>query len=229
MDITYLFLSFYFGVLIYLANQYEVERRQKISPGDSSADQRATIVRWMLYGIVAMKFVFSLYIVQSAYLSTAGDVLAQLDLDLPPIDTTAALLNFGLALVLCYFSMRIIMAESTRTWLKERIGGSGIYNPDSSIHMVAIVLLLCFVSFIFDNLVGSGGLSGIAEQASQNSFSVFALIFQDAVLVIGSFLGVGMAIRRGIPESLERLGLKIPTPQDVLWGIGAGLLLFLTR
>jgi membrane protease YdiL (CAAX protease family) len=37
-------------------------------------------------------------------------------------------------------------------------------------------------------------------------------------------LGVGFAIRRGIPETLQRLGLRLPTRQDMGWGIGIGIL-----
>jgi CAAX protease family protein len=81
------------------------------------------------------------------------------------------------------------------------------------------------MSFVFDQLVGSGGLSGLAEEVGANGVSVVAVVFQDVLIVTGTFLGVGMAIRRNLPQAFERLGLRIPTAQDVVWGIGIGLLL----
>ncbi len=228
MDISILFISLYIGLLIYLANQNEVERRLAGSP-EGQSDTRTTIVRWMLYGVAGMKFLYSLLIVQWAFISTNPDVAQQLDVQTPPVDTSAAIANFVLMLVVVVLSFRVIASESFRLTIRRLTGIESQYNPESPIHIVATVLLLAFISFTFDQLVGSGGLSGLAAQASQNGVSLVALVLQDVLLIIGSFLGIGMAIRRDLRGALERLGLTMPTPQDILWGVGIGILLLIVE
>jgi CAAX protease family protein len=215
MGIFYLFLSFYIGALIYLANKVEIDRHVGASPG---GEQRFTLVRWMLFGVIAVKFLSTLVIVQLAYVSSSTAILKQLDIQPPSVDPNAALLNFALMLVVGYVCFQIILSDAFRQQIRRLVGSTNLYNPGSSIHMVALVLLLCFTSFVLDqvveNQVGSGG-----------SISVLALALQDFLLVMGTFLGIGMAIRRNLPQSLERLGLQIPTLNDITWGIGSGLLL----
>lgn len=226
MDISILFLSFYVGLLIYLANQNEIERHLSKSPEDHDSLQRTTIVRWMQYGLLAMKFIISLFIVQLAYLSSSPDILKQLDAQVPAIDPNAALLNFVLMLVMIFLAFRVISSDLARQTIRRFAGSESLFDPNSSIHITAVVLVLCFISYIFDQFIGSGGLSGLAQQVSDSGgASIMAFVFQDALMVMGTFLGVGMAIRRDLPQTLERLGLKIPTPQDVIWGVGSGLAL----
>jgi membrane protease YdiL (CAAX protease family) len=225
MDISILFLAFYVGLLIYLANQSEIARYTKDGIEGHSYQQRITIVRWMLFGVIGMKFIYSLLILQWAYLSTSPEILKQLEVTLPLVDSRAASANFGLMLLAGFLSFRVIVSEQTRQSLRRIFGPDTRYDPDSYVHIAAIVLILCFVSFVFDQLVGSGGISGLAEEVGANGISVVALVFQDVLLVIGAFLGIGMAIRRELPQSLERLGLHIPTVQDALWGIGSGIAL----
>ena len=85
MDISILFVSFYIGLMIYLANLVEIERHLTPIQGTTLTrdSQRATIVRWMLFGAVAMKFVYSLLILQVAYLGTSTDALKQLEAEIP--------------------------------------------------------------------------------------------------------------------------------------------------
>src|SRR5258707_10770082 len=86
MDISILFLALYVGLLIYLANQSELERLVNGGSESHSYQRRATIVRWMLFGAIGLKFVYSLIILQWAYLSSTTDALKGLDVNLPPVD-----------------------------------------------------------------------------------------------------------------------------------------------
>jgi membrane protease YdiL (CAAX protease family) len=46
------------------------------------------------------------------------------------------------------------------------------------------------------------------------------------LFVVVAFLAIGLAIRRDLNGSLQRLGLRFPTLGDALWGIGIGLGLY---
>lgn len=226
MDISILFLSFYIGVMVYIANLNEIGQRSTKPEDQHSDQQRQTLVRWMLLGLVGMKFVYSLLTLQFAFLSANPEIMQQFETQLSPIDPASALLNFIFTVVLTYISFRIIQSQEARQFIRRLISSGSSYNPASGVHTAAIVLLLCFVSFTFDQLVASGGLTGLAEDVAQNGLSIGLVIFQAALMVIIAFLGIGLAIRRDLPHSLERLGLKIPTVSDVIWGILGGLILY---
>lgn len=224
---------FYVGLLIYLANVQDMaQRRLAAQPEPAAAlasamQQRATLIRWMSAGIAAMVFVYGLLILQIAAVSTSAELLAELELEMPPVDQTGALINFILALLIAVFSLRVLLSDKLRQAIRRRLGAQDTYNPESSVHNVAIVLALAFLSLSIGQLILSGGVAGLAQDIETGGISTGLLLFQTALLIALAFLGVGMAIRRDLTGSLARLGLRLPTPQDVSWGVGMGIFLYL--
>ncbi len=230
----------YIGTLIFSANQHDLEQQPaavNVPYGSSqiASSNRSTIIRWMLYGIAAMNFVYAMLIIYMAVLRTTlgsleGDAAAMLqdfNLDsLPQINQTAALVNLILAVMISIFAVRVVQAASTRQFIHRLVGGHGIYRPDSTVHTVAVVLALVYFSITIGQLVVSGGLEGLAQDIEASGVSLGGLFFQTAMFIVIAFLGIGMAIRRTLPQSLERLGLRIPTLQDVTWGVGVGFALY---
>jgi len=219
---------FYIGILVYLANQNDLEQARYVGPDAVSfhGQQRVTIVRWMLFGVISLTFIFGLLLIQMALISSSSEAFREFDMELPQIDTTTAIISFGVALVVSVFCFRLVMSGSTRLWLQRFTGQGSRYNPDSSVHLVALVLVLCFLSVMFSQFAFIGGLSGLAEDVAASGIGIGELIFQGVLLVVLSLLGVGMAIRRDVPQTFERLGLQIPSSGDVIVGVGAGIVLF---
>jgi membrane protease YdiL (CAAX protease family) len=223
---------FYVGLLIYLANTQDIARRlllqqtEPTAPAIIAMQQRATLVRWMSAGIAAMVFVYGLLVLQIAAVSTSTELLAELELEMPPIDQTGALVNFIIALVVAVFSLRVLLSETTRQFIRRRLGVQDTYDPESSVHNVAIVLALSFLSISIGQLILTGGMAGLAQDIKVSGISTGLLLFQTVLLIALAFIGVGMAIRRDLMGSLSRLGLRIPTPKDVIWGVGVGLVLY---
>ncbi len=234
MDFTFLILFggiliFYVGTLIYLANQQDMERQTAgISGIPIMVDQqRSTIIRWMIYGVAAMTFVMALLIFQLAAFSSSPELVSELGVEMPPVDQTAALGNFLLALFFCVVMVRITLAESLRNQIRRLSGMTGLYDAASTVHQVAVVLGLAFLSITIGQLVLSGGLEGLASDIESNGVSFGLVIFQAVLMTAIAFLGVGMMIRRDFPQSLERLGLRVPTVGDLVWGIGSGIGLYI--
>lgn len=223
---------FYVGALIYLANQQDWERNLPPKPGLPILvdQQRGTLIRWMIYGVAALMFVMALLILQIAVFSSSPDFpLNEEGIQiLSPVDLTAPLVNFLLALFFCYVIIRIMHSEGLRSQIRRLSGASGLYNPDSNVHQVAVVLGLAFLSITIGQLVLSGGLEGLANDIESNGVSFGLVIFQAVLMTAIAFLGVGMMIRRDFPQTLERLGLRIPTAGDLIWGIGAGIGLYIS-
>ncbi|NWG18045.1 MAG: CPBP family intramembrane metalloprotease [Chloroflexi bacterium] len=211
----------YVGAAIYLANQDELAR---LTGGgdDLAARQRALLHRWLLYGLALMNFVYNFLIFQMALLNGVSEALpTDLMAELPAIDVRAALANAALAGLISWFGARVVASPEMRLRLKGWLRGG--YDPDSPVHTAAVMLCLVFLSVTFGQLVLSGGLSGLAQ--SLDDISSSSLVFQAVLMVVVALLGVGLAIRRTLPQTLERLSLRLPTAQDLGWGIGVGLLL----
>jgi uncharacterized protein len=71
-----------------------------------------------------------------------------------------------------------------------------------------------------------GGLGGLAEMIEISGISFMEVFFNGLLWVIVAFLGVGYAIRRRLPDTLARLGLRAPTVAD--WRAGGSFALLLT-
>ena len=228
----------YIGAIIYIANLNDrVQTTLNAAPNprttfdsqELALRQRSTILRWMLYGIISICLVFALLILQLGLVNDSPDALAQfseLDVQVPQVDASAAVANFVLALVIVIVSVRLVVSDTTRQRVHRLIGGRGLYNPESSVHTVAIVLALLAVSFTFGQLVVAGGLSGLANSVELTGVSIGAELFTAALMIAAAFLGIGVAIRRTLEQGMVRLGLRLPTQADVIWGIGVGLGLF---
>jgi len=210
MDPFSLLISFaaiiYIGLTIYLANQEVL--------GHPSA-----ALRRLLVGAVSMTFFYGLMTLLQAIVPTTPP---EAGVSLPPIDPTAATASFVLTAVLCLVALRVILSLTWRQRLKRWIGDTGTYNPDSSVHTAAIVLSLILLSVTFEQLVLSGGLSGMAEDVQSNGVSG-ELFFNALLWVMAAMLGVGFSIRRPLTATLERLGLRNPGVVYIILGVVIGL------
>ena len=138
--IFYAIVLAYIGGMIYLANLLDMGRSlqgaasdvpQSYNLPEVTATQRRTLLRWMLYGVIAMNLVYALLVVQISVLQDAGPALQQLDVQLPPIDQTAAIGSFAITLGLGVIAFRIASSDSTRQRVKRLVGERGHYDPDS--------------------------------------------------------------------------------------------------
>jgi membrane protease YdiL (CAAX protease family) len=219
--LPYAFVLTYIGAIIYLANLVDIPQ---VAPPvaayslvDIDKQQRTTILRWMLYGLVAMNGVFGLFILQVGMLQNAASSFQELDLEVPVVDQNAAILCFIVMLVLSILAFRVITSDKTRQTIKRLVGERASFNPQSSVHVTAVVLSLLLVSFTFGTVV-------IADDTI--TISLNEILFQDVLMIVVALLGIGLAIRRTWQQSLDRLGLRLPTVGDIGWGLGVGLLLF---
>jgi hypothetical protein len=97
------------------------------------------------------------------------------------------------------------------------------YRPESLVHQTAVILCLAVLVLTAFQFVSLGGLEGVAETVEQTGISVNSALLDGVLWVIAAFLGVGFAIRRGLPDTLARLGLRAPTRDDWRMGVGYGV------
>jgi membrane protease YdiL (CAAX protease family) len=179
----------------------------------------------MHYGLIAFTIFFAAMIFFLAFAPDAASRMEDLGLSPVEIDRAAATANLVLALVVGGLAARIIASRGFRQWVQRFVHGQ--YNSESSVHTTALVLILLSVSVFVGQFVQQGGLSGLTDALQGSDSLVASSLLLDAVLRAAvAFLGVGLAIRRTLPQSLERLGLRLPTADDLRWGIGGGILLY---
>jgi membrane protease YdiL (CAAX protease family) len=101
----------------------------------------------------------------------------------------------------------------------------GGFNPYSVVHTTALMLCLYFFSTQVIGFVLSGGLKGVADEFA-SGLSVWDVILTAIPQVVIPVIGVGWGIRRNLPQTLQRLGLDIPTVEQLGVAFGVVVLLF---
>jgi membrane protease YdiL (CAAX protease family) len=107
-------------------------------------------------------------------------------------------------------------------------------NPASFVHSIALVLVLAMIlvppvplivtgspPLLSENLLGgdeTGGTQSPGELARSEAYSLLFIIY-------GSFLVVGLFLRRNFTEALERLAFVRPTGRQVLFALGMAVVL----
>lgn len=218
----------YVGATIYVANQVEAARLLMADTGRAEGQTR--LLRFLLYGVLGLIVLFGMSVFQAARLSDlTPDMLPNISPeDLPEVNTAAALLVFGLALLVAFAGFRLINNLELRLRLQDlihRIGGA--YAAESAVHTTAVILILMLIMGTAGQFVLQGGISGVAETLSETSLTVSDTLFTGVIEVLLTLLGVGFAIRRGVPATMQRLGLRLPTPADIGWGVAIAVLAIL--
>jgi membrane protease YdiL (CAAX protease family) len=128
------------------------------------------------------------------------------------------------------FSMLLIAQTPAAFDLVRRVSGEqGLYDPRSGVHNTAVILALALLSNTVGSFVLGGGLSGLAQELQTSGISAVETLLAATLQIAIAFFGVGLAIRRALAGSLQRLGLRPPTRQDVTWGIRIGIALYVVR
>lgn len=200
----------YFGVTIYMANYEQV------------TGGRASLVRYLLYGVLAMLALNALTTLQLALVPIAGET----DAAVPEISPVGALIYFFVSMMLSLVAFAMISAPEARQRFKHLVGDQVSYNPDSIVHTTAVVLSLAITTFTLGQLVISGGLSGLAESIETTGISLGDTVFNQVLWLALAFLGIGLFLRRTPQQALARLGLRAPTAGDIRAGISAGLAMY---
>ncbi|MBI5959521.1 MAG: CPBP family intramembrane metalloprotease, partial [Chloroflexi bacterium] len=84
------------------------------------------------------------------------------------------------------------------------------FDPDSAVHMMGLVLVIYLVGVQIINFALGGGMTGVAE-SFEDSITTVDLLLNAAPLIILSLVGVGLGLRRNWSQTMQRLGLGLPT------------------
>ena len=235
MDFSQLFffggILTYVGAVVYLANQLDLgQTGRAASLVESPTMVRPNIelmdiwLRWLQYGLLCMMPVFGAYVILVSFQSDLPTTMSEIESQVQEIDMGGAFATLLLSIVLSVFGFLIITNDGiglrVQNWLA-RLGGA--YKSASRVHNSVILLMLASSALMVGVFVLEGGVSGIAQSIRDNGISAGDAVFQAFIQFAVTFLGVGFAIRRDTSQTFQRLGLRLPTTADVVWGVGTGI------
>src|SRR5258708_8191216 len=88
------------------------------------------------------------------------------------------------------------------------------FNPESMVHMVALIYCIYLLSGTILTCVVAGGLSGLASDFG--NITPGQLWLQLGVWLLFAAVGVGLGARRSLASTLRRLGLRAPTVSELV-------------
>ncbi len=225
MGLFELIITLYIGVMIYFANLADLHTTSALATTTSYSilPPYSVVVRRMLFGLIAMVVLFGIYADRILLLDLSASQFEELGISPGAVSPTSLVFITILTVIIGIASLYLILSPMLRQRVRVLFGNNAHYNAESQVHLVAMILALCLVAYLFTNFVIGGGLSGVAQSIQENGISLGTLVFQGIMFVMVACLGIGLAIRRTPSQALERLGLKMPTPQNILSGIGAGI------
>lgn len=143
--------------------------------------------------------------------------------DAPPPDVLLVLAGTSLVFGALAASVAVIRSEEARLFVGRVIAEPSDYDPQSPVHLTAIVLSLALVSYLLLGFVAQGGIAGVAEGIEMTGVSSLELVLTALLWVMAAALGVGLGQRRDMAAARQRLGLRLPRGVDVGVGIAVGL------
>lgn len=215
MDTTTLFVTIaalaYVGFLIYLSNQEAVRSGS------------GTGLRWMQYGVISGMIFVGLNVVGIAFLGGVPATDTEAAIQISPV---GALVNLVILAATAILSGAVIVSPAARLALKRALGPVATFDPDSPVHVTAVVLSLAFIGLNTTQFVLSGGINGLAESLESTGIAADQVAFTGLLWVLAALLGAGLSIRRTFAEVAVRLGLRRPTRDDVRLGLAYGIALY---
>jgi uncharacterized protein len=220
--LSYILVLIYLGVTIYAANQVQ------------SGLWAPIVLRVLLYAAIGMMFLLALFPLQIALISDSGIPLAETtgnEVIIPEISLLTALATGLIGLLIASFNIAFVNSPTVRTRVAGLLNRSAYtyFDADSPVHQTAWLLcsLVAFgVVFLF---IVSGGISAVAESVAIEGFNAFDTIVTALLELIAAALGVGYALRRDGVQTLQRLGLRLPTREDISRGTLLGIALIFAQ
>src|SRR5690242_9101812 len=174
MGLFELIITLYIGVMIYFANLADLGSKSALTDGSSYSmlPPYGTLVRRMLIGFAAMVALFGLYADRVLLLDLSPSQYQELGVDPSAVSASSIVFITLLTALISVLTILLIMSPQFRQRIHILFGNTSRYNPESQLHLVAMVLALGLVGYLFTNFVIGGGLNGVAQSIEENGISL---------------------------------------------------------
>ncbi len=182
--------------------------------------QYAERQRWAQYVTYGLLLAINLLLLGIAGLILLGELLARMAPGaMPPEVMTVNWLGAGTGFLITAIVACVPLFPAARRWLARWLP----IDPGSAVHMTALVYGVYLVGVSLGETTLIGDLENLAEIGL--SVSVWDVLLTGLPMILFALVGVGLFVRRGGRDTVERLGLRLPTAKQLL--LAAGILLLL--
>jgi CAAX protease family protein len=125
----------------------------------------------------------------------------------------------AVALLLTALLAFLPLSHGVRRWLARWLP----IDPDSVVHMTALAFAVYQIGLSLGQIALIGGPQTLIQGGT--ALTIWDVILSEVPLILLGLAGVGLLIRRGGRNTLERLGLRRPTVKQLLLAAGVAVLL----
>lgn len=188
-------------------------------------------------GLQGLIFFFTMSYALLGVLDGPIDTAAQIEQNLQQSDIVALAVLALLLLVLFGLCLLVLLPA-----IRPRLAAWLPIDPDNYTHAIALWVVLFLTASAFTQLIMLGGsppllnaintgvITDVDLGANRSALGQnLTLVYQMIWMVALAFVAAGVLLRRDLPATLERLGLVVPSRQNLLLALGAtvGLLLLI--
>jgi uncharacterized protein len=204
----YILVVAYLGITMYAANQVQIGVWQP------------SVIKIAWYIATATMFLLAVFPIQIVLIGPEAVIEGE---QLPQISMPAALATTIFAFAAGGISLSVVNSERARQVVANVVGSQGKFDPQSPVHITGIVLSSLLLSGVAVSFVLSGGITGLAESVETTGVDPGDTVFTLVLEVLAAGISVGYILRRTEKEALQRLGLQLPTRQQVFTAIAVGV------
>ena len=150
-------------------------------------------------------------------------LLGAADLAGAKVLTPAANSDFQLALDATVMATGLAAAAIASHPVRKRVGQVLPIDPDSPVHALALALTVILLGV---DLAVIAFTDVLATAQSQPPLTIADLIFDETPFLVFALVGVGLFVRRELPDTARRLGLVLPTWWQIAIALAAAGVFF---
>ncbi len=182
--------------------------------------QFAGRVRWARYATYGLLIATNLVLLGIAGLILLSELLKAMVPEAVPAETLAFnWLGTGISFLLTAFVACVVLFPVARRWLARWLP----IDPQSTVHVTALAYAVYLIGLSLGQMTLIGDLGNLAETGL--TLSVWDVMLTGLPMILFAVVGVGLFARRGGRETLDRLGLRVPTAKQLLLVVGLTVLL----
>jgi len=170
--------------------------------------ERRRWARQWTYGLVVAINVVLLGVVALALLSSLATVV--MPEALPPAGLGVNWIGVAVVCLLTLLAAFLPLVPAVRHWLARWLP----IDPGSTVHMLALVFAVYQLGLSLAQMALIGSLEVLTEAGL--SLTIWDVLLSGLPLALFALVGVGLFLRRGWRETMDRLGLHRPTVKQIL-------------
>jgi membrane protease YdiL (CAAX protease family) len=176
--------------------------------------------RWARYVTYGLLMAINVMLVGFAGLTLLNELAKRVMPEAVPAEAiTVNWLGGGMGFLFIAILASTLLLPAARRWLARWLP----IDPGSMVHVTALTYSVYWIGLSVVETTLIGDLENLTEAGF--ALSVWDVLLTGLPMILFALVGVGLFVRRGGRDTLDRLGLRLPTGKELLLVVGATFLL----